>query len=129
MNEFKHRNASFYLGNEGYLWPLFKKSCEREGKKASKVLLEYVRNYVEKHDPGNPQTRVTSFSDIGELTIAGIEGRVRQHCLQRSKKIGFINLSEIKQFIREEDVPRQGVYPMSLRIMNWLKERSVKVWN
>ena len=41
-------NASIYLGADYSLWPKFKVACKREGKTASRVLLEYVKKYLDK---------------------------------------------------------------------------------
>lgn len=118
-------NASFYLGSEYYLWPKFKDICKREGKKASTVLLEYVKTYVDQHDPGNPQTRFTSFADGGEITTAGLEGRIRQRCLELKRDM---NYREILGLVREEGVTGTMIKAMSDRIRNWLQDKGVKVW-
>ena len=118
-------NASIYLGSEYHLWPTFKEACNREGKTASRVLLDYVKKYLNEHDPGNPQTRFTSFTEGGAITMAGLEGRVRQRCLELKREI---NYQEILILVREEGVTGTMIKAMAERIRDWLQGRDVKVW-
>jgi len=55
--ERKSNVASFYLG-EPYkeTWQEFRSICVREGTSASKRLVAYIVDYIEKHGDGNPQT-------------------------------------------------------------------------
>ena len=118
-------NASIYLGDEYHLWPKFIKLCKREGKKASPVLVAFIKDYLDKHDPGNPQTRFTSFVEGGQTTTAGLEGRVRQRCLKLKRDM---NYREILGLVREEGVTGTMIKAMSDRIRSWLQEKGVKVW-
>lgn len=118
-------NASIYLGADYSLWPKFKVACKREGKTASRVLLEYVKKYLDEHDPGNPQTRFTSFTDGGDMTIAGLEGRVRQRCLELKREIDYM---EIVDLVRYEGITGAMIKAMADRIRVWLKDKGVKVW-
>ena len=118
-------NASIYLGDEYSIWPRFMKLCEREGKTASKVLLECIKEYVDRHDPGNPQTRFTSFAEGGKMTTAGLEGRVRQKCLGLKREI---NYREIVGLVREAGITGTMIKAMSDRVRSWLQEKGVKVW-
>ena len=43
------------------LWDRFKAVAKREGRSMSKVALELIRDYVTKHEPGNPQLPITKF--------------------------------------------------------------------
>jgi len=126
MGDSKPRfNASIYLGEEYHIWPQFKEICKREGKKASPVLVAFIKDYLDKHDPGNPQTRFTSFAEGGKMTTAGLEGRVRQRCLALKRDM---NYREILGLVRDEGITGAMIKAMSDRIRKWLQEREVKVW-
>lgn len=55
--------ATFYIGAYKESWEKFRTICIREGTTASKKILEFVQEYVTRHEPGNPQTRLDRSLD------------------------------------------------------------------
>jgi len=120
--------ASFYIGTYVYYWNKFKTIAKREGTSASKKIVEFIMDYVEKHDPGNPQTRIPSYVEGGKVTLAGIEGRVRQLCLERISKVGDMTVKEVRQIAKDEGVKGSQLKPFIERVTMWLGEQGKKVW-
>lgn len=56
----KRSNVGQIYISEGFrqLWAKFMEICEREGSSGSEKIREFVREYVRRHEPGNPQTRL-----------------------------------------------------------------------
>jgi hypothetical protein len=81
------------------------------------------------HEPGNSQTNILSFSEEGQITIAQIEGRIRQECLEYARKMdGVINVKHILEIVKPRvSGPRKRV-AMVERVIEWLKEQDVKIW-
>lgn len=119
-------NASFYLGEDYPYWEKFLKICKREGEKASKKLREYIKDYVFKHDPGNPQTTIPSYSDDGQVTLSNIEGRIRQLCVEYRSDLYY---RDILQWIKERGIDNgKARSTMAERVVSWLKSRGLPVY-
>ena len=106
------------------LWERFKKLAEREGKNASILIRDFIAHYVDVHDPGNPQARITSYAEGGPFDVATIEGRIREH---------FRAMREVRwrEIIRRcrQDVPEvSAALAMADRVSKWLTSRGVLVW-
>ena len=121
-------NVSIYLGGDRWVWPRFQEMCKREGTNASRKLRDYMLHELEVHGPGNPQERLTSYTDTGDITLLGVEGRIRQKAYDRAGLVGSITTLEIKRLIRETDIPPEGVSSMGGRVTKWLRDQGVKVW-
>ena len=63
----KRSNVGQIYIPEGFrqLWAKFMEICEREGSSGSEKIREYVRDYVHRHEPGNPQTRLDVILERG----------------------------------------------------------------
>lgn len=110
------------------MWQRFKKACERDGTTMSQVIVKKVSEWMVTHEPGNPQTAINSFSEGGKATLAGIEGRVRQLCLERIAKAGDMTLKEVREIAKVEGVKGSQLKPFIDRVTQWLKEQGKKVW-
>ena len=112
-----------------YIWKKFHSIARREGKTSSSLLRDFVSEYVDVHDPGNPQLRITSFSVDGPKTIETIIGQIRQQCWEyASKHNNEIQLRIIHDLLRESELPRNKIEPLKDRISSWLREHEVKIW-
>ena len=56
------------------LWKRFKFSCKRDGCSASSQIVGFMERFLITHEPGNPQTAITSYSPEGQITKTQIEG-------------------------------------------------------
>ena len=121
-------NVSIYLGGDRWAWPKFCEMSKREGSNASKKIREYILKELEIHGPGNPQNRLTSYMDGGDVTVAGVEGKIRQRAYERAGLVGSITTLDIKKYIRDTDIPSEGVSNMCKRVTKWLRDKGVKVW-
>lgn len=82
------------------------------------------------HEPGNPQTRITSFAPEGKTTLAATEGRIRQIFYElnlRGRDCTWRDiLTEVKK--DEHGIPKSFKIPMAERVKQWLFEQGIKVW-
>lgn len=121
--------AQIYIPkDDDSLWERFKEACDRERKPHSRVILELIKDWMVTHEPGNPQTALLSFGDKGLDSIARIEGRVRQLCLERSSKFGFINKNYIITELKDAMVPADLRESVTIRIIKWLKEKNIIIY-
>lgn len=63
----KRRNVGQIYLPEGFLqiWTKFMEICDREGSSGSEKVRDFVRAYVRRHEPGNPQTRLDTIIERG----------------------------------------------------------------
>ena len=94
----------------------------------SQVIVKKVAEWMVTHEPGNPQTAINSFAVGGKVTLAGIEGRVRQLCLQRISKAGDMTMKEVRLIARDEGIKGSQLKPFIDRVTQWLGEQGKKVW-
>ena len=124
------KNASFSFPDE--IQPIYeklKKIAKREGKSASNILTDFMVQYVGIHDPGNPQTLLSSFAPNGHITITDIVGRLRQQCLEYARnRNNVIRMKIIKELVFNSNIKPRERYHVSEDIANWLKEYDVSVW-
>ena len=107
------------------MWDRFKKACVRDGKSMSEVVIKKVEEWMITHEPGNPQTAMTSFSPDGKVTVAGIEGRVRQLCMEYHGSLKHLDVVDI---IKEQGIiDGSARVAMAKRVVPWLKDRGIKV--
>ena len=119
----------FYLTKDKEdLWPRFMFACKRDGTKASKQLVGFMERFLITHEPGNPQTAITSYSPEGQITQSQVEGWIRQECLARANKLGHITEREIIAFAREKVTSGGHLVAMVERVIIWLKGKEVNVW-
>ena len=118
--------TTFYM-KDREKWKKFVEIADREGKNASKILVKFIEDYVSLHDPGNPQTLMSSYSEGGKVTISNIEGRVRQLCIEKSERRGirWTRILEITQMEGISEVPMRVA--MATRVRDWLREKGYKI--
>ena len=110
------------------MWARFKKACKRDGTTISEVIRKKVTEWMVTHEPGNPQTAINSFAEGGKITLAGIEGRVRQWCLERIGRAGDMTMKEVRQIAKDEGIKGNQLKPFIGRVTKWLGEQGKKVW-
>lgn len=121
--------AFFYIKKDKEnLWDRFMFSCKRDGTTASAQLVGFMERFLITHEPGNPQTAITSYSPEGQITQAQVEGWIRQECLARANKVGHISEREIIAFAREKVTSGGHLVAMVERVIIWLKKQGVEVW-
>jgi hypothetical protein len=52
------------------LWQEFKEIGKREGKPISQLFREFVEQYVQLHEPGNPQQRLDTIVRLGKKYVS-----------------------------------------------------------
>jgi|GEM_PF-4758920 len=109
-------------------WRRFLEIAKREGRNASIILREFVKSYVEIHWPGNPQTRLTSFTEGGPAEKAAIEGRIRLTLKGRAERGYELHFIDILQACRAEGLRPREAHAMAERIYRWLREQKIIVW-
>ena len=121
--------TSFYLPDDFYsTWEKFLKIARREGKTANILIRGFIANYVEVHDPGNPQARLTSYAEGGPVDLASIEGQVREYFRTRDSKGFSTYFRNIAAHCREKVSDKKAALAMAERVARWLHGRGVKVW-
>ena len=60
----KSRVSQIYIP-EGFtqIWDKFMEICDREGSSSSAKVRDFIRDYVRRHEPGNPQTRIDKIME------------------------------------------------------------------
>ena len=121
--------AIFYIKKaKENLWERFVYSCKRDGTTASTQLVSFMERFLITHEPGNPQTAMTSYSPEGQITQAQVEGWIRQECLNYTKKVGHISEREIIAIARKKVTSGGHLVAMVERVIIWLKGKEVEVW-
>ena len=124
----KGGTVTFYLTDKAE-WGKFMKIVKREGRTASRVLKQYIVEYNRVHDPGNPQSLMSSFSENGAQTLSTIEGRVRQLCVEMHHKSGLLTWSFIIATIKDNGIKdAKSRVVMAERVRDWLRGRDVGVY-
>lgn len=105
-----------------------KKILKREGKSLGDLFRDHIQQYVALHDPGNPQARITSYSEGGEVDVAAIEGQIREFFRDRNSKGTMIYRRDIVRYCRNELTNISSSLAMANRVSDWLKSMEVEVW-
>lgn len=105
-----------------------KQILRREGKTVGGHLRNHIARYVEIHDPGNPQTSLVSYSDGGKVTLAQLEGRIRERFRSRAAGGKPVTFRDIVLKCKEDVVDVSAALAMAERVYAWLRSRGVKVW-
>jgi len=113
-------------------WERAKKVAERMGIKLSVAIeKDWLDPWLEEHDPGNYQTRVTSYSQGKLLDPGAVEGRVRQFFLDKNKE-GFnrgVKYLDIVEKVKEEfegfniNIPSKAD-----NVARWLHFQGIRIW-
>ena len=122
------RTSIYFTPDEHYLYERFKQIVRREGSNVSRNLMEYIKDYVDVHDPGNPQARITSFATGGSADIGAIEGEIRQIFKARGEKGISLTHKEILQVCRAHFTNPNHAGAVCERVCEWLTNIGEKVW-
>lgn len=109
-------------------WDRFLKLVKREGKNASVILRDFVTQYVDIHDPGNPQARITSYSEDGDISMSQFEGRVRELFRARAADGNPVLFKDIVFRCRDHIADSKSALAMAERVEAWLRGRGVRAW-
>jgi len=108
------------------MWERFKKACKRDGTHMSEVIVKKIEEWMVSHEPGNPQTAISSFSEGGQTTLSNIEGRVRQMCLECKTNLYH---REVLQWIKDLGVKDgKARIAMAERVVSWLKAHGLVIY-
>lgn len=90
--------------------------------------MEYIKGYVDIHDPGNPQARMTSFAVGGPVDVGAIEGEIRQIFKSRGEKGVILNYKEVLQVCRAHFTSPKQARAVCDRVCGWLAQIGEKIW-
>ena len=121
-------SRSFYYKSKE-MWERFIEVTKAEGKNPSRVLGEYIDNYLMGYtDPNIPS--ITTYFAPNPNSIEAIQQTIRSQAMRLSKKKGGeITLREIREMYFER-IPMPDIRNrVSERTAKWLtEEHGVKVW-
>ena len=121
--------ATIYLKDKTS-WKKFMGIAKREGRTASHILQKYIEEYNRIHEPGNPQSLMSSYSEDGAQTVATIEGRIRQLCIEQHHKAGSLEWGYIVSTVKDHGISdAKSRVAMSHRIRDWLRGRDIPVYS
>lgn len=124
---------TFYMSSEdAAFWERFASILKREGSNRSEHLSKHIIEYVERHDPGNPQTRITSHLDMdftNASDLVALEGKIREVFYSRAARIGDLQYSDIVKHCKDHFNDGRRASSMARRVEKWLKEKGVRIWN
>ena len=122
------RASIYFRPEEDPLYQRFKQIVRREGSNVSKHLMDYIKGYVDFHDPGNPQSRITSFATGGSHDVGAIEGELRQIFKSRGEKGVILTYKDILQVCRAHFTNPTHARAVCDRVCEWLTKIGEKVW-
>jgi len=122
-------NRSFYIPRDFLrTWEKFLQIAKREGRKASIIIRDFIAHYVEVHDPGNPQARITSYAEGGPVDAAIIEGQIREFFRHLDAEGYDVQWRRIVSLCKQNVPDVDAALTMAKRVSRWLHGRGVKVW-
>lgn len=95
----------------------------REGVSRRKIVLKFLREGMEKHAPGNPQTLLNSYAEGGTQTINQLVGQIRQKFYNR----GGASRREILGSLQEKGIKGKERASIADGIIMWLRDHGLKV--
>jgi len=121
------RTRTFYFRSQE-LWERFKEVTKAEGKSVSKVLGDYIENYLIGYvDPVIPS--LSTYFDPNPNSIEAVQRRIIKMALVRAQnKGGDITYTELREmYLKDIPTPdtRNAVVRRTAKI---LKENGVRVW-
>jgi len=116
----------YYKSDE--LWRRFKDICKAEGKSVSKVLGDFIDNYLIGYvDPTIPS--LYTYFDPQPNTIDAVQRRISILALARAEKLGGdITYREIRKMYEVEIPTTDTRNAVVRRTAKWLKTQGIKVW-
>ena len=121
------RTRTFYFRSQE-LWDRFKEVTKAEGKSVSKVLGDYIENYLIGYvDPVIPS--LSTYFDPKPNSIEAVQRRISQEALARSQLMGGeITYRELRKMYFESIPTPDTRNAVVRRTAKWLTEQGVKVW-
>lgn len=121
------RTRSFYFRSQE-LWERFKEVTKAEGKSPSKVLGDYIENYLIGYvDPTIPS--ITTYFEANPNSIAAVQLRITQQALERAQvKGGDITYKELREMYQEHIPTPDTRNAVVRRTAKVLTENGVRVW-
>jgi len=121
------RTRTFYYRSQE-LWERFKEVTKAEGKSVSKVLGDFIDNYLIGYvDPTIPSLH--TYFEPNPNTIEAVQRKISILALARAEKLGGdITYRELRKMF-EEDIPTTDTRNAVVkRTAKWLKTKGIKVW-
>lgn len=121
------RTRTFYYRSQE-LWERFKEVTKAEGKSVSKVLGDFIDNYLIGYvDPTIPSLH--TYFEPNPNSIEAVQRRIRIQALNRAEKMGGdITYKELRKMYKE-DIPTTDMRNAVVkRTAKWLKTQGIKVW-
>ena len=121
------RTRTFYFRSQE-LWERFKEVTKAEGKSVSKVLGDFIENYLIGYvDPVIPS--LSTYFEANPNSIEAVQRKIIKMALERAKnKGGDITYTELREmYLKDIPTPdtRNAVVRRTAKI---LKENGVRVW-
>ena len=98
--------------------------AKREGINRRALVLKLLREGIEKHSPGNPQTLLNSYAEGGAQTINQLVGQIRQRFYSRDE----VMKREILEDLKAEGIKGTERVHLADGIAYWLREQGKKVY-
>ena len=97
--------------------------AKREGINRRTLILTFLKEGMEKHAPGNPQTLLNSYAEGGTQTINQLIGQIRQKFYNR----GGGSRREILDSLQAKGIKGKERASMADGIIMWLRGHGLKV--
>jgi len=104
------------------------KIAQRENTSRSAIVLEAMKDYVKIHAHGNPQTMLNSYARGSKVDVGAVEGRIRQHFLERHQKSLDVKRKDILNRFREEFEDVSQAVKSTERVVAWLWGQGIRIW-
>ena len=121
------RTRSFYYRSQE-LWERFKEVTKAEGKSVSKVLGDFIDNYLIGYvDPTIPSLH--TYFEVNPNSIEAVQRKISILALARAEKLGGdITYMELRKMYEEEIPTTDTKNAVVRRTAKWLKTKGIKVW-
>ena len=121
------RTRSFYYRSQE-LWERFKEVTKAEGKSVSKVLGDFIDNYLIGYvDPTIPS--LYTYFEAQPNTVEAVQSKISMMALARAEKLGGdITYMELRKMYEVEIPTTDMRNAVVRRTAKWLKTKGIKVW-
>ena len=121
------RTRTFYYRSQE-LWDRFKEVTKAEGKNVSKVLGEFIDNYLIGYvDPTIPSLH--TYFESQPNTIEAVQRKISILALARAEKLGGdITFDEIRNMYAQDIPTTDTRNAVTKRTAKWLKTQGIRVW-
>ena len=121
------KTRTFYYRSQE-LWERFKEVCKAEGKSVSKVLGDFIDNYLIGYvDPTIPSLH--TYFEAQPNTVEAVQRKISMLALARAEKLGGeITYTELRKMYFK-DIPTPDTRNTVVRrTATWLTTKGIKVW-